>query len=171
MPERFDDWECLCCGLKHEALVYWDGRCEVCGKSHGKIIKIDDSDHALQRRSKADVECPRCDEETPHERRISAPAKYTYDLPFAPEVYGGKNDTMGLRRPPPLPELPAGKDFNEARDHLNSAQYRKDRKDRLGERMEVYQQNKQKRLRAQAMKKDRNINLRTNPLPGDPKNS
>jgi hypothetical protein len=123
MGYRNLDWECPC-GDKREALVW---------VPHGEPSP-----------ASAAIECETCGHVTDHERRMSLPAAYLGEKPYAPKVYGGRFDTMGLA---PLP--PRGHPDRERVKALNA----------------------EKKQRAAAMKRDPNIDLRTNPLPGDPKRS
>lgn len=110
------------------------------------------------------LECKRCGKETGHERVMSAPAVYVYDRPYAPIVYGGKFDTMGYKNPPRLPDIPDGAAFDQARDILTSKKW----DDKAKERLAQHRENEIKRKRAAAMRKGEGIDIRKNPLPGDP---
>ena len=145
MPYRYFDWECTRCGITHSPLT-WVVHGEDPPNKHPHV-------------------CPVCEVETRHVRLMSMPAKYTYDKPYAPIVAGGKFDTAGWRRPPKLPELPSDACYDQAKDFFNSKQHRESVK----ERMDVIQQNKVKQQRAKAIEAGGNVDLRTNPLPGDPK--
>jgi len=96
MPYRFYDWECTGCENQHSPLVWVD---------HGAEVPETER-----------IDCPVCMAKTKHERRISRPAYYTYDLPYAPAVHGGSFDTMGYRKPPPIPELPNDASMAQARE-------------------------------------------------------
>ena len=141
-----------------------DWQCTECDKTGPHLVWVKHGD-AKERSTM--IECTVCAVETTHERRMSAPARYTYDLPYAPMVSGGTFDTTGNRQPPRLPELPDGADMDHARDHFNSASF----KEIKNERHEVFQQNAVKKKRAAAMKKHPTMDIRNTPVPGDPANS
>jgi hypothetical protein len=149
MPWRQYDWECGECGDRRADLVWVD---------HGKDPP-----------SQAELRCEYCFaefEETPHTRLISAPAVYTYDRPYAPMVSGGKFDTMGQRELPKLPPLPSDCAFDQVKDRFHS----KANQEALKERHARVQENAAKRERAKRIQAGEPGNdLRTNPLPGDPK--
>ena len=147
MPWRQYDWECAACDERHADLVWVDT-----GEDPPERAKLD---------------CPHCGrDDISHDRRISAPAVYTYDRPYAPMVSGGKFDTMGQRELPKLPPLPSDCAFDQVKDRFHS----KANQDALKERHARVQENAAKRERAKRIQAGEAGNdLRTNPLPGDPK--
>lgn len=145
MPYRQYDWSCKECAAVHPDLVWVPSGQDV--------------------PDQAELHCASCGIVGPHQRRISAPAFYMYDRPWAPQVFGGSFDTMGNKRPPPLPELPDGASLSDAKDFFNQTEY----KEAKAERKHAQGLNKIKKQRAAAMRKDPNIDLRRAPLPGDPK--
>lgn len=144
---RQDDWECTKCHKLGSHLVWVD--------------------HGAEKPKEVDIECTMCAAETKHERVLSMPAVYTYDRPYAPMVSGGKFDTEGHRKPPPLPELPDDASMDQARDYFATAEFKEIKEMRHAN----FQENAVKRARAKAMKSDTTIDLRSNPLPGDPTSS
>ncbi len=140
----------------------YDFQCARCTETHPDLVWVP---HGQKPPKRARIFCRTCGDNTMHDRLISAPAKYTYDRPFAPVVYGGKYDTMGHRQSGvELPDLPRDATFDQARDVLMS----KDRREKVEANLAVARENKLKRKRAAAMKKDPNLNLRAHRLPGDP---
>lgn len=147
MAWRQYDWECTECTTRLYGELVW--------VDHGN----DPPRHTTQG-------CEFCQIETVHIRLISAPARYTYDRPYAPMVSGGKFDTMGQRELPKLPPLPQDCAFDQVKDRF----YSKENQDKLRERQARVQENAAKRKRAEMWKAGESGNdLRTNPLPGDPK--
>lgn len=143
MGYRWNDWLCLKCDKPNEHLVWVDGP----GIPPLRTV----------------LECKSCFAECEHTRIPSAPAKYVYDRPYAPMVFGGKHDTMGYRSMPKLVDIPQGKQFDKARDIIGSPGMQ----DRAKERLAIYRENGMKRRRAEAMKKGE-TDIRRSPLPGDP---
>ncbi len=141
----------------------YDFECRYC---HNVVTDLMWVDHGATPAKTMDIECTRCNEPCTHDRIISMPAQYLYDRPYAPVVYGGKYDTQGYRKLPPMPKLPDDCAFDKARDILGSKEAKEARKERAA----VLQENAQKRARAKAMKASPgSVDLRKNPLPGDPK--
>lgn len=140
----------------------YDFACSDCGTVHTDLVW---SDHGSRPPATAQLKCGECGEATLHERCLSCPAKYTYDKPFSPQVYGGKYDTMGHRQSGvELPDLPRDASFDQARDVLMS----KDRKEKVEANLATARENRMKRKRAAAMKRDPNLSLRAHRLAGDP---
>ncbi len=145
MAWRQFDWECCGCGEDQTRLV-WVGY----GEDIPREVPFD---------------CPACSHSMPHRRLLSKPAVYLYDRPYLPIVQGGRFDTAGYRKPPPLPELPNDASMDQARDMFSSQEY----KEQKAERFAVMQDNAQKQARMAAAKKNgHDIDLRKTPLPGDP---
>lgn len=140
----------------------YDWECDLCEYPHTDLVEVATGEEVPRYYR---LDCPSCGADTVHRRIMSAPAQYMYDRPYAPIVKGGRFDTAGNRKPPPLPELPADASMDKARDLFAS----KDYKERKRERFAVAQENAQKRARLKAMKKHPTMDLRNTPLPGDPK--
>ena len=111
------------------------------------------------------ADCPVCGTMTNHDRILSAPAPYLGEKPHNPEMMGGKFDTMGMRAPPCGPIMPDGLSYSGVKDYLNTREVKEAR----AERKKVIEENKMKRKRAQALRQGKNINMRVDRLPGDPK--
>lgn len=143
------------------AFRQYDFECTDCKSMHTDLVWVDTGADVP---SLVQLTCPQCAEQTTHQRLMSAPAYYTYDRPYYPQVMGGKFDTMGGRKAPPVPILPDGATFDQARDFLTS----KHMKETMAMKRHVDAENHLKQQRLAAMQKGENVDLRTNPLPGDP---
>lgn len=152
---------------------YYDFECGDCRDVHPLLIQVPAGQAVPQW---SDDECPNCGSITRHERRMSCPAPYMGEKVYNPSVSGGKYDTMGYKKAPKIPELPAsayekGADgkkrirIDAMKDRMHSPEY----KDAMRVRQEVATQNTLKRKRAAAMERGENINMRRDRLPGDPK--
>jgi hypothetical protein len=140
-------------------LRYYDFACR-CGHVHAELVEVPHG----QKPDKAYILfCPRCKAKEKHTRMLSAPAVYLGEKQLSPRVCGGSFDTMGHQRQPPVPEF-AGETLADFKDFVRTPEYREVKK----QRAVVSANNKQKRARARAMKKDPTISFRHNPLPGDP---
>lgn len=140
----------------------YDFECSECETVHPDLVWVE---HGEKPVAMAELWCTACGDYTGHERRISCPAKYTYDRSFSPVVYGGKYDTMGHKQDAvELPDLPRDASFDQARDVLMS----KERREKVDAKRALARENKLKRERAKAMKKDPHLSMRAHRLPGDP---
>lgn len=139
----------------------FDFDCWECGERRGDLVWVPFGEDP---QDDYDLDCTNCQTMTSHQRAVSPPALYTYDRPWAPVVMGGKFDTMGYRKLPDMPELPDNADFDAARDMFHSREYQEKRAARHAAMVE----NKVKRERAEAAKKDDTIDVRHYPCPGDP---
>src|SRR3990167_5907418 len=125
----------------------YDFECRHCGHVRGELVW---TERGKKPPAAACMVCPECLCEDDNDRRISCPARYTYDRPYAPQVYGGKFDTMGQRHSGiELPDLPRDASFDQARDVLMS----KERREKVEANLAVQRENKLKRQRAKAMRK------------------
>jgi hypothetical protein len=149
----------------------YDWECDHCGDIQDPLVMVDAVENKKTGRWETPIpprqmrlHCHECNCEMSHTRLISAPAQYTYDKPYHAPVYGGKFDTEGFRKPPPMPRLPDGCDFDQARDILKSKEYQ----EKKAKNWDVIQQNKAKQARSKAMRKHPTMDIRNTPLPGDP---
>lgn len=107
--------------------------------------------------------CIHCEQTSMMERIVSKPALYLGDRKMSPKVSGGSFDTMGCKRTPRPPEF-KGDTYSDFKDFINTREY-KEYKDK---RKKIVKENSLKKKRANAMKKDPNLSIRHNPVPGDP---
>jgi len=142
----------------------YDTECLTCGV---------EQEHVMDRGERVQVaHCVACDMETEHRKLagLMRPAQYLGDRPCAPQVYGGMYaDTMGYRttgQPPPfeLDEINAMSP-EDNRAALKSKEYNSWADDEV----KMLAENDAKQKRARAIKAGANVDMRTNPLPGDPK--
>jgi hypothetical protein len=107
--------------------------------------------------------CAKCGDVT-HYRRISAPAPYMGERGDSPEVYGGRFDTMGYRKPPKLPTLESGANAMDYKYLFAKSEYKEVER----ERANVRQSNMVKRARARARRRGENVSVRRDRVAGDP---
>ena len=168
-------------------LYDWD--CRRCGAIGEHLVRVD-SGTAPPKEST--LPCPACNQDTPHERRLSLPAPYLGEKVHNICVYGGSNDTMGYKALPKLPKVPGAdnvnRKFNEylAQGASPKDAYRDTWKDTPDladynsvcnkpevreiekERSRIMKENIKKRERARALKSGANINMRQDKCAGDP---
>ena len=138
-----------------------DWECDECHDVSEQLVWVDEGE---DRPTKATLDCDSCSKDTVHSRRMSAPAEYLYDRPYAPMVQGGKFDTTGNRKPPAMAELPGDASMDQARDYFQTAQFKEIKEARHATHLE----NSAKKARAAAMKNHPTMDIRNTPLPGDP---
>jgi len=141
-------------------LRLYDFECER-GHIHEALVDVPAGEHPGTHYA---LTCPKCRACSPHLRLISPPAKYLGEKVMSPKVYGGQFDTMGAKALPTLPEFP---DEGSARDFVDFVHDR-DYRDAKRERARVRRENKIKRARAKAARRDPNLSFRHNRVAGDP---
>jgi len=115
------------------------------------------------------VECDECGETVSHVKcPVQKPAFYLGDRPRAPMVAGGSVDTVGAKRPEvSMPEMSDAQLETTAgvQDFYRSKHWKEYEKSNAATKKE----NAAKKERARLIKSGANIDMRSNPLPGDPK--
>ena len=138
------DWQCSKCDGVTEHVVQFQQ-----GEKPPKTI-VDD--------------CSHCETEQTLSRCLSLPSPYMGETVVNPMVSGGRFDTVGRKKLPPMPTMPDGLNASGKKDFFNSRQY----KDAKVKRQRVIKENRAKQKRAALIKSGANINMRTDRLPGDP---
>lgn len=145
------------------------------------------------------IECGSCGVECEHKRLPPLTAKYLADRSFSPLVKGGQFDTAGFKPAPAMPTIPGSDEvarrvsavlgsiprdapIESAREALRAATeggptaadcmaFVKSREYVEAERahVSVRRENAAKQARARLIRAGRNVDVRHNPLPGDPK--
>lgn len=124
----------------------FDWSCLDCERAHEEVIEVESGKSAPET---ARLLCPTCERVTAHQRMLPLVAQYMGEKPMAPQVFGGRFDTMGREKAPPPP--------GESASRSEVADWAREKK-------AVDGRNKAKRKRAKA-----GVDFRRNPLPGDPK--
>lgn len=144
---RLYDWECRDCGDVHEEAIEFPQ-----GDLPPKCIV---------------AHCYRCDHRVSHHRLFPLFSDITDETAFNPMVNGGKYDTTGHAPLPQLPQMPPGTERNS--DNLKQHYASKEWREACKARDHKQQENKAKQKRADLIRAGKNINMRRDKLPGDPK--
>lgn len=128
----------------------FDFECPQCGHTQTDLTNVPHGEspkaHDLE------IDCHQCGHQG-MDRIVSLPAPYTGEMVLNVEVSGGKHDTLGHKKGPPVPEF-RGESFGDFREH-----YRKN-KDIYDARQQVRRENRQKRERYAALRRGENVNFR-----------
>ena len=139
----------------------YDWQCETCGGVTEHLVQFPQGEKPP---STIIDECSQCGTDQTLSRCLSLPSPYMGETVLNPMVSGGRFDTVGHKKPPPMPMLPEGLNASAKKDFFNSKQY----KEAKASRQRVIKQNRAKQKRAALIKSGANINMRTDRLPGDP---
>ena len=145
------EFECLSCETQSEHVASW------------------------QPTTRVPMPCHACGRVTEQLRLISRPARYMGDRPERVMVYGGNYDTTGHRALPelPMPESETREINGETFEVYSEAACRDtfathEWKEREAAADAIIAEDRVRRERTRAIKAGANIDLRSNPLPGDP---
>lgn len=143
----------------------YDFECCLCGGVHADLVNVPSGAKPL---GLYELRCPHCDCCANHQRLMSCPAPYMGEKVLNPSVRGGAYDTMGYK---PLPQPPRLKSDNGrvTTEVLKERKESKEYKEVMKERACIQRENAAKKKRAQYIAEGKNINMRNDKLPGDPK--
>jgi hypothetical protein len=143
-------------------LRLYDFEC-VCGHIHEELVSVDADETPRQ---SYPLDCPKCKSAAiGHKRLPPLIAKYMGEKPLSPRVAGGSFDTMGHKKPKTkLPQFPENGSYSDFKDHRRTPEFREAKRERLA----LMRENKTKRARATAARRDPNLSFRHNPVSGDP---
>lgn len=142
----------------------YDWQCSVCGSTHEEVVEFPQGERAPRTMPSL---CGHCCDETPHSRLIPMFARFIRAA-ICTKISGGQYDTMGQKPLTPIPSIPSEMAASPAgvREFFSDPHYG----EIFQKREEEIQHNEAKRQRAALIRSGVEIDMRTNPLPGDPSN-